>query len=299
MAKYSGSGADPYTDPSGVLKNKFGITDQAQLDKVESTFAAIRSAEMQQKPIQGNFDLAHLKETHKRLFGDVYSWAGELRTVDISKGDTRFAHAGVIESAGNQLFRQLAKEKNLQGMGADKFSERLGHYVGEINVLHPFREGNGRTQREFASQLAKENGYHISWDKVSREEMTRASIEAYQSSSDRLGKIIRENLTDLDREKAAGMARTYAGETAQISKAESGKTYQGQIIGVTERYVVQVQGKENVVLHDRKALSGKPESLPGKDVEIRYPHGVAGLVKEVDRAKSGPEVGRNDREAGR
>lgn len=101
MAKYSDSGKDSTTYPDcNVLRNHSGLKDQAQLDTLESSFAAIRAAELEIDPISGNFDLAHLQETHRRLFRDVYEWTGQLRQVDISKGDTRFANAGYLESAG-------------------------------------------------------------------------------------------------------------------------------------------------------------------------------------------------------
>lgn len=205
MAKYSDSGKDPYTYPDcDVLRNLLGIKDQAQLDTLESSFAAIRAAELEVDPIAGTFDLNHLQETHRRLFGDVYEWAGELRQVDISKGDTRFANAGYLESAGQHLLRQLAKENHLRGLSPDDLSDRLGDYLGEINVLHPFREGNGRTQREFIGQLARENGYRINWESVSQSEMVDASIEAYHGSSERLGRLIRANMTDLEAERVSG-----------------------------------------------------------------------------------------------
>lgn len=158
---------------------------------------------MEVNPVAGSFDFDHLRETHRRLFGDVYDWAGQLRQVDISKNDTRFANAGYLESAGKKLFQQLAKENQLHGLSPDELSQRLGEYLGEINVLHPFREGNGRTQREFIGQLARENGYRINWEGISQNDMVNASIEAYHGSSASLGQLIRTNLTDLGVEKAS------------------------------------------------------------------------------------------------
>lgn len=292
MAKYSENAKDPYLDASGVLKNRLGIKDQEQLDKIEATFAAIRSAELVNKPVAGKFDLNHLKETHKRLFGDVYEWAGEIRQVDISKGSSRFANSAMIESFGKDVFRQLGKENQLRGLDADEFSKRLGYHLGEINAMHPFREGNGRTQREFGSELARENGYQISWDQMKREDLNRAFIESFNGDPGRLSHMIRQNLTDLDHEKAANMARTYAGDRVQIERAEDGKSYQGKVIGATERYVVQERTDRagEVVLHNRRALSADAEKIQGREVEIRYPHGSAGLVKDVQRqAEAGPQ----------
>lgn len=90
----------------------------------------------------------------------------------------------------------MAKENSLRGLSPDKLSARLGHYLGEINVLHPFREGNGRTQREFIGPLARENGYRVNWESISQDAM----VEAYHGSSDRLGRLILDHLTDLSAE---------------------------------------------------------------------------------------------------
>ncbi len=195
--KYTGEGRDPYLDPDAdILKNYLGVKDKDTLEKVESGFSFLRMQEMKDSPIDGKFDLAHMREIHKRLFSDVYEWAGQIRQVDISKDSTRFAHANFIESAARKIFDQLAKEDHLRGLDADAFSQRAGYYLGEINALHPFREGNGRVQREFIGQIASKAGYHISWSAVSRSEMTCASIEAYNGNFDRMARLIRENLTN-------------------------------------------------------------------------------------------------------
>jgi fido (protein-threonine AMPylation protein) len=94
----------------------------------------------------------------------VYAWAGQLRTIDISKGGNRFAHHGFIAGAAASIFAGLAVEKYLAGLAPDAFSDRAAHYLGELNALHPFREGNGRAQREFISHLAQANGYYIAWE---------------------------------------------------------------------------------------------------------------------------------------
>jgi cell filamentation protein len=116
MPKYCGN--DHYIDPeSGVLKNRLGITDEASLEAAEADFVAERSRELSQTPLKGRFDLAHLQAMHRHLFGDVYDWAGELRTVDISKGGHLFAHYIHIGAAAGTIFKNLAQEKNLAGLG--------------------------------------------------------------------------------------------------------------------------------------------------------------------------------------
>ncbi|TQJ94708.1 Fic/DOC family protein [Achromobacter sp. SLBN-14] len=282
MAKYPSDAKDPYVDPaSGVLRNRLGIIDQAELDRVEATFAAVRSYELAITPVCGEFDLAHLQQIHRRLFGDVYEWAGQLRTVDISKGTTRFANHEQIASYAPQITRPLARDQRLQGLSLEAFSERAGHYLGELNVLHPFREGNGRSIREFIGQLARDAGYGIDWQGIRREEMTQASIAAYQGDSSQMASLIRAGLRDIDREYAQDLARAVGGDRSQIMIANPGQTYEGTIIGATERYIVQEQrGRAGeVVLHSRRALVNAQVAVPGQAVEIRYPHGGAGLVE--------------------
>jgi cell filamentation protein len=128
MSRYSDS--DPYLDPAtGVLINRLGLTDESTLEQIEAAFVATRSYELSQTPLKGRFDLAHLQAIHKHLFGDLYQWAGQLRTIDISKGGNRFANHKRIESAAAPIFQQLAKEKHLAGLRAEAFSERSAYYL--------------------------------------------------------------------------------------------------------------------------------------------------------------------------
>jgi fido (protein-threonine AMPylation protein) len=192
------SGQDPYLDPaSGVLKNRFGITDAATLEATEADLVAARSRELSLAPLKGRFDLAQLQAIHQYLFGDMYEWAGQLRTIDISKGGHLFAHHAHIVSAATLIFRKRAEENRLAGLGHAAFSDRTAHYLGELNALHPFREGNGRSQREFVSHLAHAAGYYIAWEKVKEAEMLGASIESFKGHTSKLATIIRDNLHDL------------------------------------------------------------------------------------------------------
>jgi fido (protein-threonine AMPylation protein) len=114
MSRYSDS--DRYLGPAtGVLKNRLDIGDEATLEQTEAAFVATRSYELSQTPLKGRFDLAHLQAIQRYLFGDVYGWAGQLRTIDIGKGSNRFAHYAHIESAAASIFQQLAKENSSPG----------------------------------------------------------------------------------------------------------------------------------------------------------------------------------------
>lgn len=193
MPKYSND--DRYIDAAtGILKNRLGITSESELERAEATFAGIRSYELAQKPLPGSFDLAHLQALHHHLFQDVYDWAGECRTVDISRGETVFAHHTHILAAARPIFGRLADEEHLQGLSAQAFGTRAAHYLGEINALHPFREGNGRAQREFISHLAYKTDYFIDWKNIGQADMIQASIESFNGDCRRLAVYLRSNL---------------------------------------------------------------------------------------------------------
>jgi cell filamentation protein len=193
MSRYPAD--DLYIDPgTGVLRNRLGIADEATLEQAEADIAATRSYELSKSPLRGNFDLAHMREIHRRLFSDLYDWAGELRSVDITKGSTRFAHHAYIASAAASIFQPLAKENRLAGLDLIAFSERAAYFLGELNALHPFREGNGRAQREFISHLAQANGYYIAWENIAQAEMLEASIQSFSGANGKLARLIRQNL---------------------------------------------------------------------------------------------------------
>ena len=199
MSRYSGS--DPYLDPeTGVLINRLGITDQSTLEQFEAALVATRSYELSQTPLKGRFDLAHLQAIHKHLFVDLYEWAGRLRTIDISKGGNRFANHMQIESAAAPILQQLAKENHLAGLGAEAFSDRAAYYLGELNALHPFREGNGRAQREFISHLAHTNGYYVAWENMAPADLLAASIASFHGDISKLAGLIRLNISALERD---------------------------------------------------------------------------------------------------
>jgi fido (protein-threonine AMPylation protein) len=202
MSRYSDS--DPYLDPAtGVLRNRFGIAEQTTLEQTEADLVAARSYELSRAPLKGRFDLAHLQAIHKHLFGDLYHRPGELRTIDISKGGNRFAHYARIETAAVPMFQQLEKENCLAGLGPDAFSHRAAYDLGELNALHPFREGNGRAQREFISHLAHASGYYVAWENVRAADLLAASIASFNGEASELAGLIRRNISTLEQEPSA------------------------------------------------------------------------------------------------
>ena len=185
----------PGTD---VLRNKAEITNAEDLDAYEGELSTLRSIEILESPIAGQFDLAHLQRIHLALFQDVYDWAGKIRTVDISRGNSRFANVRFIESAANKIFNKLARENWLNGLDADALSKRLAHYLSEINALHPFREGNGRVQRIFISQLSLSAGYQLDYSDLEQEQIYQAMELAFNGDESILANLILERLESSD-----------------------------------------------------------------------------------------------------
>ncbi|HLI76673.1 MAG TPA: Fic family protein [Acidobacteriaceae bacterium] len=157
--------------------NRYGIRDYTLLQQVEASAVHRRQVQIEDLGITGRFDTAHLRGIHHHLFQDVFPWAGELRLVGLSKpGSAPFAAPQYITSALDDLFRKLPSENHLRNLTPEAFAGRAAFYLGEINAVHPFREGNGRTQREFIRQLAAQAGHTISWAGFTQEGMTVASI---------------------------------------------------------------------------------------------------------------------------
>lgn len=163
---------------SEILKNKMGIRNMEKLQQMERKLTMLRILELIDKPVQGEFDFQHLKLIHRYIFQDVYDWAGEIRKVDIAKGNM-FCNARFIESQASEIFKNLKEENYLQGLSEKEGAIRMAYYFSEINALHPFREGNGRSQREFIRTLALNMGYVINFAKVSKEEMISASQDSF------------------------------------------------------------------------------------------------------------------------
>lgn len=161
---------------SNVLINKLNITDAQALAIAEREITSVKLAYAKLNPVKGNFDLKHLQDIHRFLFEDIYPWAGELRQVNIAKGN-QFCLFQNLEMYADSIFSKLKKENYL--VGSENLPHKLAYYLSEINVLHPFREGNGRTQRLFIEYLADNAGATVDFSNVTPEEMIIASAESF------------------------------------------------------------------------------------------------------------------------
>lgn len=169
------------------------------LKEIERDLTGSRIHELLQNPIKGDFDLKHMQEIHKYIFQDVYKWAGQTRNVDISKENSTFCKALNINDYQNSLFKKLNRDIIQKNLNMDQFISLAAEHLGEINALHPFREGNGRTQREFMRVVALEKGFVLDFDdkKISQERMIDASIKAMRENYTELKNIIKESISPL------------------------------------------------------------------------------------------------------
>ncbi|WP_242187189.1 Fic family protein [Sphingomonas sp. CARO-RG-8B-R24-01] len=182
-------GADPYVIPgTSVLRNKLGITDADHLDRAERLLTAQRARE---GVPSGTFDLAHASAIHSHLFQDIYSWAGQLRTVDVLKGDSEFQPLHFIETGFSDIHRRLQKADFLRNLGTDAFAAKAGEILGDVNYAHPFREGNGRTQLEYLRQLAAQAGHPLDPGKFDRDQWIAASRAAQHADYGPMATVIR------------------------------------------------------------------------------------------------------------
>lgn len=187
--------SDPYVMPNGVLINKLGITTTRELNEIEQDLSALVIKLLTQEGPQIQFDFTYLCTLHKRIFDQVYPWAGELRTVDIGKGNTLFLKHQNIELEAQKLFASLEKI-DFKNLSVEGFSQTVGKFLITLNYIHPFREGNGRTQRLFISQLATVNGKRISWKSVGDEAMRRACIEGETGNIRQMIRLILLNTSE-------------------------------------------------------------------------------------------------------
>ncbi|EJI3403085.1 Fic/DOC family protein [Campylobacter jejuni] len=199
-----------------ITDNKLGIKDEKLFDKESRFYTGLRERELTLNPIRGNFDYQHLKNIHKHIFQDVFHWAGKDRmevglSGFMSKGDSLFCSAEYIHGESKKIFDNLAKNNYLKNSkDLNHFAKDLANFISDLNALHPFREGNGRTQRIFLNELAKNAGYKLDLNLISKEKMIEASIEAMECRNGKLEAVIKSNLKsfrqNLDLEQNKGIS---------------------------------------------------------------------------------------------
>ena len=198
MDKYGELGDSLYCySGTSILKNKLNIRDEHILEQAELELSGLSSSLIDYA--EPPYNLQYLQAIHTQLFGDLYEWSGQLRQIDISKGDTRFCTFSRIEIETNKLLNSLQQQNYFQGLELQYLIGELANLYCELNVIHPFREGNGRAQRIFFEHLIAYCGYGIDWSKInSKEQWVQANIEGFHLNLQPLIQTFESCITLLD-----------------------------------------------------------------------------------------------------
>ena len=144
---------------TGVLRNKLGITDPVALSRTATDSTTLRLAALQESPVRGGFDSAHLQAIHHHIFQDIYDWAGELRTIDNGN-----VPASQVEKSIDSVLDRLSRENHLKGLSAEEWAHSASAYLYDLGAIQPFLAGNEIVLQEFVSELGRKNNLSLQWD---------------------------------------------------------------------------------------------------------------------------------------
>jgi cell filamentation protein len=270
-----------YTLPDGqTLKNKLGAASYKALQVAETDYVKQRQLEMQlgQGPV-GRFDVAHLRAIHRHLFQDVYEWAGRTRDERVRLSDGTIATEPVlrkidgkpfmegphIASGLDRIARKLAEGNYLHGLPREEFADRAAGIMVDLNGVHPFREGNGRTQRTFIRELAKQAGHKLDFSVVSRERMIQASIAGNEDGDPSMMRRLFGEISDplrvaaLTQAIAALAQHGFAWNDRYIATVEPGHKVEVRLAGIA--------GDQFMARTVTAILIGKMSDLPARRPE--------------------------------
>ena len=168
---------------TNVLKNKLGITNAEELQQAEADITFKKLTELYLNPIEGNFDAEHYREIHRYLFDDIYDFAGEFRNVDMRK-DFYFVTNSELENSLNIVLEEMHRDF-LKCHSYQDYVIFLAEFYYDILTVHPFREGNGRTTREFLREFVDKyiKDYKLKWSKMDKEQLNLGVKYGYVGKS--------------------------------------------------------------------------------------------------------------------
>ena len=184
-SKYTYKGTD-------ILKNKLGIKDEKLLKEYETRIVAFKIATISTVILPMDYTPERLKFIHKYLFEDIFYFAGEYREENITKGNFRFSEFEYIEENIQRIFNNI-KIDEMKKMSFNDFVKQISYIMTELNVLHPFREGNGRTIRELVREICFDCGYVIDWYEINHDDILMASIKAVVDETEQI-KMLRRSI---------------------------------------------------------------------------------------------------------
>ncbi|RTM14614.1 MAG: hypothetical protein EKK33_05545 [Bradyrhizobiaceae bacterium] len=247
--------SDPYLLPNGTLRNKLGAEEPSELSRREDQLTAARQAILVRKGLTPPFNFDALKEIHRYVFQDVYDWAGVPRTCDLRKAmyvdsketPRQFTPASDIATEAEQIFDELDRRNQLRGLGASEFTNAAAGLFVQINNLHAFREGNGRVQRLFLKELARNAGHELAFEVVTRERMIAVSVAGLDGDVQGAERLFQE-ISDPRRVGALRKALKFLKDAHSVpwndlyvATTTAGQRYAGVLVGTAnEDYMMRV-----------------------------------------------------------
>lgn len=270
--------ADPYLQEDGrTLRNRLGIAgDPEALEAAIDTLSFARIAELEARRtlVAPTGDATELRGMHRAIFGDVFEWAGAFRNerplIDgrvaepvptMRKGGSRvsFLAADRIDRELERLQGRLVRDDRLRGLGRPAFVRKGARLLGEINAIHPFREGNGRVQRLFVGRIAAEAGHPLDFSVVSRERMYHASEAWSLGDTAPMRRLVGEiadpaRCARLKPAIAFFQRSGFDWNDRYLATTEPGQAYRGTLAGIAG---------DDFMMHDGQAiLIGARRDLP-------------------------------------
>ena len=303
---------NPYLYPgTTTLKNKLGIRDPEALERAQDERAAARYAILERNLPQPPFTFETLKEAHRQLFGSVYEWAGQPRTIGIQKADwddaggklTSFANPTMIAAMAGVAFKAIDNGRALMDLDRQTFAARAAEFLNDLNIIHPFREGNGRAQRILLSAIGEAAGHPIAFDVATRERMVATSIAAANGDLGGFTRLI-EEATDPRRVEAMRGALGFLQKAfppwnnTYIATTTAGQHYEGTLVDRTKSdFMMRVTAGAGgwIAIGDaadlpRDALGGKPLSLTAAHFAANSTPAAIGRPDPAP-GRSGPSAG--------
>lgn len=179
-----------------IFINRFGIKDEKLLHTIEGKFVAVRLAQLLFNTVPKRLDFNHLTNLHLTLLGDLYPFAGKLRTIAVVK-NTLFCLPPYIKTMGDEIFSNLEKENYLKGIPKEQFIERVAYYMGELYALHPFLDGNTRVFRLYFYQLAQKAGWDFDTTKISTDSLRSGDFAAVEGEYKPLIELLKKSVIEL------------------------------------------------------------------------------------------------------
>ncbi|HEV3157295.1 MAG TPA: Fic family protein [Candidatus Baltobacteraceae bacterium] len=302
--------SDPYfIRGTNVLKNLLGITDAADLNEAECSISTLRTFELEKNPIKGAFDLLHLRRIHRELFRDIYDWAGEIRTTSLLKSEyedggrmSRFANPNEIKQRSSDIFSTFIQPVEFAKLGRNAALGYLASKWSEINSLHPFRDGNGRAIRCFFAQYMNEAGYSISFEPITKERWSRASIDAHFGNYTELERSLSDATDIIAIERVQSVFSSFEAMRRDgvfdwtehyISVPPPNHTVSGKVAMVNDDVFAMVSGRR-VEIGSVQCLGSVPKV--GEYVEYTEPDIKRVFAKRTPFAREQAKVGSNEAE---